>query len=194
MAYATAADLASFLQVPSVDTATAELILDIVAVSIDDWCGQPLAQQSLSGLLLDGTGAAEIVLPGFPVNSVASIETLSADGTWKLLSDGVDFTWSASGVVRRRWPHANTGALVVPAWPSGPSSIRVSYNRGTGTVKSSIKGVNLAAAARMMTNPAGLLSEQIGGMQLRYSAKTPGVEFSALEQVILDRATDPVLA
>lgn len=194
MAYATPADLASFLSVPSVDTATAELMLDLVAVSMDDWCGQSLAQQTLTGLLIDGTGAAEVVLPGFPVNSVTSIETLGADGTWTLLTDGVDYTWNSSGVVRRRWPHGDPGALVLPAWPAGLSSIRVTYNRGAGTVKSSIKGVNLAVAARMMTNPAGLLSEQIGGMQLRYSAKTPGIEFSALEQGILDRATDPVLA
>jgi len=194
MAYATPADLCSFMSVPSVDTATAQLILDIVAGSMDDWCDQSLAQQDLTGMLLDGTGTAEFVLPGFPVNSVTSIETLGADGTWTLLTSGVDYTWSASGVVRRRWLHGSPGSLVLPAWPVGQSSIRVTYNRGAGTVKPSIKGVNLAVAARLMSNPTGLISEQIGGMQLRYGAKTAGVEFTPLEQGILDRATDPVIA
>lgn len=194
MAYATPADLASLMQVPSVDTATAQLILDMVADSMDDWCGQSLAQQDIAGLLIDGTGAAEFVLPGFPVNSVASIEILGADGTWTLLADGVDYTWSSSGVVERRWPHGQPGSLVVPPWPAGRSSIRVAYNRGVGTVKASVKGVNLSVAARLMTNPDGLLSEQIGAMQLRYAAKAAGIEFSPVEQGVLDRATDPVLA
>lgn len=194
MAYATASDLASFLQVPSVDTATADLFLQLVSDEMDDWAGQTLGQQNVSGLLLDGTGAAELVLPGYPVNSIASIEVLATDGTWTLLVDGVDYAWSASGVVRRRWPEMNPATQVLPAWPVLPASVRAAYNRGTGVVKGSIKGVCLAVTARMMTNPAGLLAEQIGGMQLRYAAKTGGVEFTPIEQRILERVSDPVMA
>jgi hypothetical protein len=194
MAYATPADLASFMQVPSVDTATANLILGGVSIAMDEWAGQPLAQQDITGLLIDGTGTAELLLPGFPVNSVASIEILGADGIWTLLTAGVDYDWSASGVLRRRWPHPDPAGDLAPPWPGRPESVRAAYNRGAGGVSEALRFVCLGASARLMPNPSGLVSEQIGGMQLRYSAKTSGMEFTALEQRILDRASESFLA
>lgn len=194
MAYATAADLCSFMQVPSVDTATADLILQCVADGMDDWAGQPLAQQDVTALLIDGTGAAEFVLPGFPVNSVTSIETLGDDATWTLLTSGVDYAWSSSGVVERRWKNGNSRTRIVPPWPSAKASIRASYNRGRGGVSKSLQFVNLSAAARLMANPLSLISEQVGGMQLRYSAKESGPMFTGLELGILGRVSDPAIA
>lgn len=194
MAYATAAELCSLMQVPSVDTATAELILQGVSDAMDEWAGQSLARQDVTGLLIDGTGSAEILLPGFPVNSVASVEILGADGTWTPLAAGVDYDWSASGVLRRRWPHPDPAGDLAPPWPTALASVRVTYNRGRGGVSTALKFVCLGASARVMPNPTGLISEQIGGMQLRYSAKTSGAEFTALEQRVLDRASDSFLA
>lgn len=196
MAYATPADLASFMSVPSVDTASATLFLQIVADEIDDYCGQSLGHQDVVALLVDGTGSADLVLPGFPVTAVASIEILQADGTWRLLVNGTDYAWSSAGIVRRTFPNTDPSApsLVTPAWPALPSSIRVSYSRGEGVASAAIQGVNLSAAARMMSNPLALQSEQIGGMSLRYGAKSGVVEFSALEQRVLDRASDIVTA
>lgn len=196
MAYATPADLASFMQVPSVDTASATLILQIVADEMDDYVGQPLGHQDVVDLLIDGTGAAEFNLPGFPVTAVASLEVLQADSTWQLLVDGTDYAWSDAGIVRRRFPHTDPAwpSAISPAWPAWPASIRASYSRGEGTVSGAVKGVNLSAAARMMANPLALQSEQIGGMSLRYGAKTGAIEFSALELRVLDRASDIVIA
>lgn len=194
MAYATAADLCSFMQVPSVDTATADLILQGVSEAMDAWAGQPLAQQDVTGVLVDGNGAAEVLLPGVPVNSIASVELLGDDGTWTLLSAGVDYDWSTSGVLRRRWPHPDPATDLAPPWPNRLQCIRAAYNRGSGTISAQLQFVCLSVAARLMPNPLGLISEQIGGMQLRYGAKVAGVEFTAIEQRILDRASESFLA
>lgn len=194
MAYATAADLCSFMQVPSVDTATAELILQGVSDAMDEWAGQTLAQADVTGVLVDGTGGAEVLLPGVPVNSVASIELLGADGTWTPLTAGVDFDWSDSGVLRRRWAHPDPASDLAPPWPNRLQCIRAAYNRGTGGLSKKLQFVCLCAAARLMPNPMGLISEQIGGMQLRYGAKVSGLEFTTIEQRILDRASESLLA
>jgi len=194
MAYATAADLCSFMQVPSVDTATAELILQGVSDAMDEWAGQTLAQADVTGILVDGTGSAEVLLPGVPVNSIASIELLGADGTWTLLTAGVDFDWDTSGVLRRRWLRQDYATDLAPPWPNRLQCIRAAYNRGAGDLSKKLQFVCLSAAARLMPNPLGLISEQIGGMQLRYGAKVAGLEFTAIEQRILDRASDSFLA
>lgn len=195
MAYATAADLCSFMQVPSVDTATAQLILQAVSDAMDEWAGQSLAQQDVTGVLVDGNGTAEVLLPGWPVNSVASIELLGTDGTWTLLTAGVDYDWSPAGVLRRRWRQPDPAATdLAPAWPNRLQNIRAAYNRGAGVVSKKLQLVCLSASARLMPNPLGLISEQIGGMQLRYAAKTGGLEFTAIEQRILDRVSESFLA
>lgn len=194
MAYATAADLCSFMQQPSVDTATAELILQIVSDAMDEWAGQPLAQQDVTGVLVDGNGTAEVVLPGVPVNSIVSIELLGDDGTWTMLAAGVDYDWSSSGVLRRRWPHPDPATDLAPPWPARLQCIRGAYSRGAGALSSALRFVCLGVSARLMPNPLGLISEQVGGMQLRYAAKTAGVEFTVIEQRVLDRASDSFLA
>lgn len=196
MAYATPADLASFLQVPSVDTASATLILQLVSDEIDAYIGQSLDAITVTALLLDGPaqGSAQLVLPGFPVSAVASIEVQETDGTWTLLADGVDYHWSTSGVVNRIFSSFDPNDPVQPAWPTWAQSIRVSYSRGDASVLSAVKGVCLSASARMFINPGGVQSEQIGGMSLRYGAKSGGVELTAIEQRVLDRLTDHVLA
>lgn len=196
MAYATPADLASFLQVPSVDTASATLILQIASDEIDAYIGQSLDQVVVTALLLDGPpmGSAQLVLPGFPVSAIASIEVQQPDGTWTLLVDGVDYHWSASGVVSRIFSSFDPNDPVQPAWPTWAKSIRTSYTRGNAAVLGAVKGVCLTASARMFINPGAVQSEQIGGMSLRYGAKSGGVELSAIEQRALDRLTDHVLA
>lgn len=195
MAYATPADLASFLQVPSVDTASATLILQLVADEIDACIGQSLIQVVVTGALIDGPGAgsSQLVLPGFPVTAVDSIEVQETDGTWTLLTEGTDYHWSTSGVVTRIFSTFDPNDPVNPQWPTWSQSIRASYTRGNPTVLGQIKGVNLSVAARMFVNPAGLQAERIGGMDLRYGAKGGAVEFSAVEQRVLDRVTDSVL-
>lgn len=196
MAYATPADLASFLQVPSVDTASANLYLQMGADAIDAECGQSLGQQDVVDLLLDGpaSGSAELVLPGFPVTAIASLEVQEPDGTWTALVDGTDFHWSASGVVDRIFSAFDPNDPVQPAWPTWAQSIRASYSRGEGAVPSAAKTVNLMIAGRLYINPGGIQSEQIGGMSLRYSAKGGLPELSPMELKMLGRLTDYVIA
>jgi len=196
MAYATPADLAGFLQVPSVDTASATLILQLVSDEIDAYVGQSLDQITVTALLLDGPAAesSQLVLPGFPVTAVTSVEVQERDGTWTLLAEGTDYHWSTSGVVQRIFSSFDPNDPVQPAWPTWAQSVRVSYTRGDPAVLGPVKGVCLSAAGRMFINPGSLQSEQNGGMSLRYGAKTGSVELSILEQRVLDRLTDHVLA
>lgn len=196
MAYAAPADLASYLQVPSVDTASATLILDMVSSQIDYYIGRPLGQVVETGVLLDGpaAGSDQLVLPGFPISAIASLEVAEPDGTWTTLVDGTDFHWSTSGVVSRIFPAFDPNNPAQPQWPTWAQSIRASYTHDDPSVSTAIKGVCLAASARLYLNPAGIQSEQIGGMSIRYSAKGGGVEFSVLEQRTLDRLSMPIVA
>lgn len=196
MVYATPDDLAAFLQMPSVNAASATLILQLVSDEIDAYVGQSLVVETVAGLLLDGpaSGSAQLVLPGFPVAAVSSIEVQEPDSTWTLLTEDTDYHWSTSGVVNRVFSSFDPNDPVQPAWPTWAQSVRVSYTRGDSAVLGAVKGVCLSAAARMFINPAGIQSEQIGGMSLRYGAKSGGVELSPIEERVLDRLTDHVLA
>lgn len=197
MAYATPADLCSYLELPSVDTASATLFLQMGADAIDAECGQSLGQQNVVDLLIDGpaSGSALLVLPGFPVTAVASIEVLSRDGTtWTPLTETTDYTWSTSGVVTRVFSATDPQGAIAPAWPSRPRSIRISYSRGEGSVPSAARTVNLMIAARLYINPTGIVSEQVGGMSLRYSAKGGLPELSPMEIKMLGRLSDVVIA
>jgi len=194
MAYATPSDLASFLQVPSVDTASANLFLQGATDAIEAEIGQSLGQQDVVDLLLDGNGSAQLILPGFPVTAVASLEVLTRDLAWQLLAEGADYTWSDSGIVTRVFSAADPQGPIAPAWPNRPQSIRGSYSRGEGTVPSAAKTVCLMVAARMMVNPSGLQSERIGNMDLRYGAKGGTLELSPAELRMVGRLTDIVIA
>jgi len=196
MAYATPADLASFMQVPSVDTASANLFLQGATDAIEGEIGQSLGQQDVVDLLLDGPvmGSAQLILPGFPVTAVASIEVLQRDGTWRLLADGADYTWSADGIVTRVWSTADPQGPTAPAWPTRPQSIRTSYSRGEGQLPSAAKTACLMIASRMMVNPSGLQAERIGNMDLRYGAKGGTLELSPAELRMIGRLSDIVIA
>lgn len=196
MAYATPADLASFMQWPSVDTASANLILQMCTDAIEGQIGQSLGQQNVVALLLDGpaAGSSQLVLPGFPVTAVASIEVQEPDGTWTMLTAGTDYHWSTSGVVERIFSSFDPNDPVNPRWPVWAQSIRVSYSRGEGTLPSAAKTLCLMVAGRLFPNPSALQSEQIGGMALRFGAKGGEITFSAVELAMLGRLTDHVLA
>lgn len=195
MAYATPADLASFLQVPSVDTASATLILQMCTDAIEAEIGQSLGQQNVVALLLDGpNGSAVLILPGFPVTAVTSIEVLARDLTWQMLTEGTDYTWSKDGIVTRVFATTDPQGPIAPAWPSRPQSIRVSYSRGEGTLPSAAKTLCLMVAGRLFPNPSALQSEQIGGMNLRFGAKGGDIVFSPVELKMLGRLSDIVIA
>lgn len=192
MAYATDTDLASVLHVPVVDPAAANLVLQMVSDAIDAQCGQSLGQQDVVGLVVDGpaAGSSQLVLPGFPVTAVASVEVQEADGTWTLLAEGTDYHWSTNGVVTRIFSNFDPNDPVQPAFPVWARSVRVSYSRGEGTVPGAAKAVCLMVASRLFVNPSGLQSEQIGGMSLRYGAKGGTIEFSPVELTMLGRLSD----
>lgn len=195
MAYATPAELASWMEVPSVDTASANLFLQAGADAIEGEIGQSLGQQDVVSLLLDGpNGSAVLILPGFPVTAIASIEVLQRDGTWRMLTVGTDYTWSDDGIVTRVFSATEPQGPIAPAWPSRAQSIRVSYSRGEGTVPSAAKTVNLMIAARMMSNPLGLQAERIGNMDMRFGAKSGTLDLSPAELRMLGRLTDIVIA
>lgn len=196
MAYATPADLASWMEVPSVDTASANLFLQAGADAIEGEIGQSLGQQDVVALLLDGPlmGSAQLILPGWPVTAIASIEVLTRDLTWQLLVEGTDYTWSKDGIVTRLFSNTDPLGPITLAWPTRAQSIRVSYSRGEGTVPSTAKTVNLMIAARMMSNPLGLQAERIGNMDLRFGAKGGTLDLSPAELRMLGRLSDIVIA
>lgn len=194
MAYATPDELAAFLELPSINTARATLVLQSVADAIDSEVGFSLGHQELVGVLVDGTGAAQIVLPGFPVTAVSSVEVLGRDLAWTALTESVDYTWATTGVLTRVYSAADPQGAIEPAWPGRPQSVRVSYTCGpAGAPPGVAKTLNLTAAARLWINPGSLQGERVGGMDLRYSAKGD-MGWTPWERRQLDRLSDIVIA
>ncbi|MEV4970567.1 mobile element protein [Streptomyces scopuliridis] len=105
---------------------------------------------------LDGTGRESVLLPAAPVTAVAS---LLLDG--EELTEGVDFTWSTDGFLRR------TGRC----WPDRLRCIEVSYSHGWDPVPEDIQEVVVDHARAMYRVQPGVQTIQAGGESITYGAQ-----------------------
>lgn len=164
-AFATAEDLASFLQVPTVDRYTAELVLDLASDAIRDEVHQTITEDTTTEVY-DGIAAScgysdVIFLRQIPVTAVSAV-----------IDDGVtvaatDYEWSARGWIKR-----TAGG----SWSSAAQGIEVTYTHGWASGSAEIataRGVCLQLAARTYVNPGQVDRVQVGQISRDFSRTDP---------------------
>lgn len=180
-AFATAEDLASFLQLPTVDRYSAELLLDLASDAVRDEAGQDIAiitsTEVYDGLPWDHLWADTIFLRQVPVRSVTSV---TSDG---VLVPAAEYEWSAKGAITR---------LTGP-FSEAQGGISVVYEHGWADTTRQYKlarSITLQAAARAYVNPYQVDSLQIGSINRSFPKENDGrtgrIELTKYEQRRLD--------
>lgn len=158
--FATPSDLASWLQ-QDVDTATATLLLASSSAAIRSFCGWSITEETVTGAVIDGSGGPDLWLPTKNLTAVASV---TDDGVAQ--TNGTTFEWFRTGRLTKvagRWTRKAKGVLATytHGYPTGDPHLDLA------------KAVCLTAAARQMTNPAGLQSETVGGVSWTAASEGP---------------------
>ena len=178
-AFGTAEDLASFLQLPTVDRYTAELLLDLASDAIRDEVHQQIDQATTTevydGLPGDHPWAHVIFLRQVPVTAVSGV-----------ISDGITlsataYEWSAAGTIVRN----------IGVFSTSERGISVTYTHGwtAGTRElATVRGVCLQVAARAYVNPMQVDRITVGGISRDFAnSPRPGrLELSEFEKRRLD--------
>lgn len=136
-AFATPAELASHLQVASVDTASATQLLNTASSAIRIYCGWSISSEDVTDEEFDGSGTRNLWIETLLLTAVTS---LTENGV--LLVEGTDFDWTRYGKLVRRGH-----------WPRTARSVVISYAHGYATVPDVVKGVCLDIAGRKYNNP-----------------------------------------
>jgi hypothetical protein len=149
---ATPSDLAAYVK-SDLDTSTATLALEISTGWIKDTLGLNVLLVTNQTVILDG-GEHSLYLPDRPVVSVGAVTTLDRYGTAETPVVDVDYRVRGYRLIRSGYRSV---------WPE---QVTVTYTHGytAGNVPQGIRGVCLAAAARLYQNPEGLRSETVGGV------------------------------
>lgn len=168
--FASIADLASYLgETIAADDARAGLLLDLASGAVQAYTGQLLEAVANDTVTLDANGSRLILLPEVPVTAVVSV---AQDGQSALAATA--YEWRRDGVL----------------WPAGGATwgreVVVTYSHGFAVIPDVIRGVVLALAGRMWSNPTGAVSESIGTYSIT-NARTVALELTGVEQAVLDR-------
>lgn len=166
---ATPADL-SRVALGTVDEATAIDLLGRASEIVRGYCHWAIDERDYD-LLLDGTNASVLLLPAKQVTAVASV---TADGT--TLADGIDYDWSASGVLER----------LDGSWPRRRRSVAVAFTAGYDPVPRDVVAVVTGLTARVLSTKGGWVQQRIGSLSLGQSL-TAGGGLDKYDQAILDR-------
>lgn len=164
--YATAEELASYLQVPSVDTITANLVLTVASGQFSQsactWF-EPTAVTYTT----TGTVGSSIRLPFRPVTAVSAVRINGVAVTgWTLVKNSL---WRAAGF--------GTSCKVPP------DEVEIDLIHGLTDPTDDVKGAVLETAATAYTAPIGaVLGEKIDDYEIRVSASAGGVELTSAAQ------------
>lgn len=164
-AFATAEELASYMQIDGIDRASADLALNSATGAIQGACRQTFFAVIGDTVTLDGY-TNRLALPQRPVTAVTAVSLtdyyggpayLAAAGSWRL---------SGSHLIRNGY---GWGSAVINTWGYGgwPALVTVTYNHGYTTVPADVKDVCLKLAADRFLNPQGLESEQVDDYSYR---------------------------
>lgn len=179
-AFAIAEDLASFLQVPTVDRYTAEMLLDLASDAVRDEIHQQIDQSTTveiyDGLPNDHPWAHVIFLRETPVTAVSGV-----------VSDGVtlasgEYEWSARGPIVRN----------IGVFSQAERGISVTYTHGWAPGSRELataRGVAIQVAARAYVNPMQVDRVTVGGISRDYARSDPRpgrLELSEFEKRRLD--------
>lgn len=188
-AFATSEDLATLLGIVDPDetwTAQADLFLELIGADIEAAAGAKIVAGSGTALLA-GSWSQDLELPNRPISTVGAV---LLNGV--AVSSG-EFSWNERSLLRRG---ATFGAIddldVVDDWNSlgrqgagwtsgghwgGPSStVAVTYSWGYAAedVPPVLRSLSLRVASRVIGNPTGVSSEQLGVYSVQYGKAGAG--------------------
>lgn len=160
----TAAELATQLQLDSVDTATASQYADLASGIIRDYLHQSIDRKRADVYQAYGDGSELFLLPELPVTAVSAV---SVGG---VLLSSAEYAWMPRGQVYRTVVAGTDVAAWMGSWPIGVI-VSVTYDHGYTAVPSTIKGVALEIAGSVYSNGggAGILQETIAGYSVTYA-------------------------
>ena len=162
---ATAETLRRFLDLTTIDTERADLLLSLASGEVRGFCGQLFDFVEADVVILDGKGATVLLLPELPVASVEEI--IEAPGFLMErelagpTASSPAFEWNEDGIVRR---------IDGGVFDRRLRYYRVTYSHGWSTVPDEVMNVVLRVAARSYDNPQALRQETLG----RYSYTIAG--------------------
>lgn len=166
-------DLGLFLQA-EVDEDTADLLLAVASGLIRAHVGWSISEESGVTHVTQGDGGNLIWLPTKRLTGVTSVEV---DGE-PLAGDA--YRWTSTGRLRR----------VAGRWPCLEQSVEVVFTHGHDPVPDDVRGVCLALAGRLHSNPEGLRSWSVDGLM---ETNATGAETGLVLTEIEKRALDPYL-
>jgi hypothetical protein len=159
--YATAADLASYLQ-QDVDTATATLVLTLASGQFTQAADTWWSPQSITYTHV-GTRCTSLVLPFLPVTSVTAVRINGVTVTGYTLINGILYRPVGFGV----------------SWARPPDKVEVDLVHGYTTASDDVKAAVLDMAAQAYTTPVGaVVGESIDDYQVRYANAAGGVQLT----------------
>ena len=179
-AFATAEDLASFLQVPTVDRYSAELLLDLASDAVRDEVHQDIDQATTTEVY-DG------LPPGHPWAHVIFLRQVPVTAVSAVVSDGLTLPSSAY-----EWRGTGTIISTFGMFSAYDRGISVTYthghapgSRGLATARS----ICLQVAARAYVNPGQVERITVGGISREFARSDPRpgrLELSEYEKRRLD--------
>lgn len=160
--------------------------LDTAAAAIRRHTGQHITLVEDDVAVLQGTWARELVLPQWPVVSVSAVMLNGftvATGTWILSGGGKLYR---GNLPIFNGPDDWGGDLFLSSWLGPMASVSVTYTHGFDPCPADVTGICLAAAGRLLTNPAGLKGETIGDYSYVGGDAVQGI-LTEGEMALLDR-------
>lgn len=137
-------------------------LLRLIIMSVTDRVEDHLARQVIPRAKtehLDGSGAVDIGLAMYPVDTLTSLEILNDDGT---VSETVDVTDGTGDV----WLRKEIGVLVLKGgtFSHGVRNVKVIYSPGFNPVPSSINAAALMILARWWRDHENKRGDDIGSI------------------------------
>lgn len=180
--YATASDLANFLQIDpaSINTITANLVLTLASGEFSRaadawWVPQTTTYKRV------GTYATQLVLPFDPVTAVSAVRI-----------NGVTVT-GYTLIVNTLYRPAGFGLGVPNINP--PDSLEVDLTYGYASVADDVKGAVLDMGAQVYMSPdSGVVSEQIDDYAVRRRAESGEIQLTPKAQKLADSYRVPAVA
>lgn len=136
--FATSMELQNWLELDAINSAKANLALEVASSEIRSHCGWSISEETAT-LVLDGSGARTLWLPTLRLTAVTSVK-VNGDP----LTVDTQYDWTSYGKLIHRG-----------CWPRKPRSVEVSFTHGYDEVPAVVKGVCLALAGRAYDNARG---------------------------------------
>lgn len=183
----TVGDLQDFLQLTISNVPAALRAIEGATVAIQDWTYQQLIYVANDVVTLDPVGGTSMLLPEVPVVAVGSVVE---SGVALVMT--ADYTWTADGILRRRWPQQSSRVWPltgVREFPNEPQSLVVTYSHGYQTIPGILREVCIRSASRAyqaglrsaaQRGMIGVQAEQLPDYQVVYQRDTATGDSSSL--------------